>query len=232
MGWQAWTPSRNGLGFLNIPHTQIVFSKVVDSVPFRLERTENLVPVYKLVRGNPPFHLRSNFEMFRVITDVSVNFESFQLVYFLWDFFFSLLSTSLISPPPAAASWQGAWATMAPPLVHQALAISPWEHGGRSTVFPFLSFSLLILFWMNDAALSALPCLNALTEYIVKWKLFVNFVLACTFILFFLIIVTFIWLNIIVWLSAFIWLNILKNCVTFVLLFDFLICYVMWFYIM
>ena len=109
MGWQAWTPSRNGLGFLNIPHTQIVFSKVVDSVSFRLERTENLVPVYKLVRGNPPFHLGSNFGMFRIITGVSVNFESFQLVYFLWDFFFSLLSTSLISPPPAGREPEPPW---------------------------------------------------------------------------------------------------------------------------
>ncbi len=121
-----------------------VMFKVVDSVPFWQKWMENLVPICKLIRGNPPFHLGSNFGVFRVIS-ASMGISAGLLFV---GFFFSLssqVSTSLISPPPTAASQQGARATTAPPPVHQALAISPWEHGGRSTVFPFLSLSLSLL---------------------------------------------------------------------------------------
>jgi hypothetical protein len=76
-------------------------TKVVYSVPFRPEQTENLVPVCKPVRGNPPFHLRLNFEVFRVISGVSDHFGQFT---FWRIFFFSLFSTSLISSPRTAVS--------------------------------------------------------------------------------------------------------------------------------
>ena len=41
-------------------HTRVVYS-----VPFRPERAENLIPVCKPIRDNPPFHLGLNFGVFR-----------------------------------------------------------------------------------------------------------------------------------------------------------------------
>ena len=87
-------------------HWFAVKRNVVYSVPFRPEWTENLVSICKPIRGNPPFHLGSNFgcfESFRVFRWVSGHFGQFTF----WEFFFfSFLSTSLISLPLVATSQQ------------------------------------------------------------------------------------------------------------------------------
>ena len=75
--------------------------KVVDSIPFQPEWTENLVLVCKPVRGNPPFHLRLNFRVFRWVSGHFGRFTFWGIFYFI---FFSLLLTSRISLPTAAAS--------------------------------------------------------------------------------------------------------------------------------
>ena len=66
---------------------------VVYSIPFRLEWTENLVPVCKPVRDNPPFHLGSNFGMFRVIPAISggISIPTCTLLSFFFFFFWVAL---------------------------------------------------------------------------------------------------------------------------------------------
>ena len=64
-------------------------TKVSDSVSFRSERAEYLVPIHKLVRGNPSFHLGSNIRSFRPISGQMVisagTLLSFIFLFVLFD---------------------------------------------------------------------------------------------------------------------------------------------------
>ena len=87
------TPTLSNVEKYSLTHGGESFTIVVYSVPFRPERTENLVPVCKPVRDTPPFHLGQNFGLFRPVS-------LFRLDYFFgfWFlFFFSVLSQPALS---------------------------------------------------------------------------------------------------------------------------------------
>jgi hypothetical protein len=67
--------------------TVTLIRNVVYSIPFRPERTENLVPACKPVRDTPMFHLGQNFGLFRPLYVIRPE-------YFFGFFFFFLCSPS------------------------------------------------------------------------------------------------------------------------------------------
>ena len=93
----------------------LVESNVVYSVSFRPERTENLVPACKPVRGTPMFHLGQNFGLFRP--------EYF--FGFLFIYFFSAFSSSASSAAASASASSSSFASAASSALLLLLLLPP-----------------------------------------------------------------------------------------------------------
>ena len=77
LGWkiiQVWTKPQNPRRPIRCEkYQEDVFSIVINSVPFRPERTEFFVPAWRPVPETPPFHLGPDFGVFWPVSAVPAN---------------------------------------------------------------------------------------------------------------------------------------------------------------
>ena len=121
-------------------HTRVVYF-----VPFRPERAENLIPVCKPIRDNPPFHLGLNFGVFRPFWWILGCFWpiwAFQPVCFLGDFVFIFFLSPLdFSDLSTSSSCQPALT----PAVSQPDAAAGSSVALCTQMFCFFCYSLFFI---------------------------------------------------------------------------------------